>query len=245
MDGQRMTASVFPGGVSVSHLRVYDDAASDGMRGGTPHAHAASSEAYLVLGGRGRVHTVSSSGFEDRELVGGAIMWFSPGSIHRLINVEDLELLVIMQNAGLPEAGDAVMTFPDEVLADPAEYAAHAALPSGDAHAVATAVRDRRDLALAGFQSIVDGLADGSWQRFHDRMASLLHERVPDWRGIWEESSHRGVAETERQLDALSQRDSGYLALASISSGSWRPGPRRFGMCGMLRTFAADDNPRP
>ena len=35
----------------------------------------------------------------------------------------DPDILLVMQNAGLPEAGDAVLTFPPEVLADPEAYA--------------------------------------------------------------------------------------------------------------------------
>ena len=48
----------------------------------------------------------------------GAFVWFTPGTIHRLVNGGDLEILVLMQNAGLPEAGDMVITFPPDVLAD-------------------------------------------------------------------------------------------------------------------------------
>ncbi len=43
----------------------------------------------------------------------------------------DLRITVLMQNGGLPEAGDAVFTFPPEVLADPGAYAAAATLPPG------------------------------------------------------------------------------------------------------------------
>ena len=50
-------------------------------------------------------------------------MWFEPGTIHRLVNGGGLELVVLMQNSGLPEAGDAVFTFPPAILDDPDAYA--------------------------------------------------------------------------------------------------------------------------
>ncbi|GAB3933934.1 hypothetical protein GCM10027614_06000 [Micromonospora vulcania] len=55
--------------------------------------------------------------------------------MHRLVNGGGLSIVVLMQNSGLPEAGDAVLTFPPDVLADPAAYAAAAALPDGERRA--------------------------------------------------------------------------------------------------------------
>ena len=52
------------------------------------------------------------------------------GTIHRLVNEGDLRLFVVMQNADLPEHGDAVLTFPPEILADSDAYARAATLPS-------------------------------------------------------------------------------------------------------------------
>ncbi|MBE1878753.1 cupin domain-containing protein [Myceligenerans pegani] len=121
----------FPGGTSVSHLRVYDWPAPDAPGGsGTPHFHTTSTEAYVVVGGRGRVETLGPQGWASHGLVPGRIVWFSPGVIHRAINDGGLEVLVLMSNAGLPEAGDAVFTFPPEVLASQDAYARAAALPA-------------------------------------------------------------------------------------------------------------------
>ena len=123
---------VFPGATSVSALEVYAGPAPDGLAGGTPHLHTVSAEAYLVVSGRGRLQTVDAAGFAEHPLAAGALVWFDPGVIHRVVNDGDLEVRVIMQNAGLPEAGDAVMTFPDDVLADPERYRAAATLPGSD-----------------------------------------------------------------------------------------------------------------
>ncbi|RPF23093.1 cupin domain-containing protein [Myceligenerans xiligouense] len=121
---------VFPGGTSVSHLRVYDWPAPDAPGGsGTPHLHTTSTEAYVVLAGHGRVETLGPEGFASHQLAPGRIVWFSPGVIHRAVNDGGLEVLVVMSNAGLPEAGDAVMTFPPDVLASADAYREASALP--------------------------------------------------------------------------------------------------------------------
>ena len=44
-----------PGGIGVSHLKVYDD-------GGTPHLHTACTEAYAVVAGTGAVQTLTLHG---------------------------------------------------------------------------------------------------------------------------------------------------------------------------------------
>src|ERR1700754_253452 len=124
---------LMPGGVGISRLCVYDTATPDGRPGGTPHLHLCCTEAYVVTAGRGAVQTLSGQGFAEHELHPGAVVWFTPGTVHRLINGGGLEIVVVMSNSGLPEAGDAVLTFPREVLADPDRYAAAAALPGGGA----------------------------------------------------------------------------------------------------------------
>ncbi|MFC7757364.1 hypothetical protein ACFQY4_04270 [Catellatospora bangladeshensis] len=110
--------------------------------------------------------------------------------MHRLVTDGDLELLVVMQNAGLPEAGDAVLTFPPEVLADPAAYAAAASLaPPAEIEAgpqsgadLDLAARRRRDLALEGYLRLrEDVLARGpaALAPLHQAAAALVRERAP------------------------------------------------------------------
>src|SRR6478609_8206540 len=132
MDRNMTAAPPFPGGIGVSHLRVYDTAAPDGLAGGTPHLHTVCTEAYVVVAGAGEVHTLTSSGFLVTPLEPGAFVWFSPGTIHRLVNGGGLEILVLMANAGLPEAGDMVITFPTDIVADANAYAKAATLPEND-----------------------------------------------------------------------------------------------------------------
>ena len=98
-----------------------------------------------MVSGRGRVQTIGGDGFAETPLEAGALVWFTPGTIHRLVNDSgDLEILVVMANRGLPEAGDMVVLDHPDVLADRDRYLAHAALPAG-----ATTTAGQRDPADA------------------------------------------------------------------------------------------------
>lgn len=226
--------SIFPGGVALSDLEVYDWEAEDGCRGGSPHLHTASSEGYVVIGGSGAVQTLSAAGFAEDRLAVGDVLWFTPGTVHRLINDGDLRLLVVMSNAGLPEAGDAVMTFPSETLGDPAAYAAAAALPAGEGRA--EAARVRRDLALRGFAELRDAGAD-ALPALHRRAVALVQSKVAGWQALWRSTV---LAETERtaeRLDLLAAGDASALADAAVTRVEPTSAERGHGMCGMLRTW--------
>ena len=105
-------AAALPGGIGVSLLTVYDTEAPDGLVGGTPHVHLACSEGYYVIAGSGAVQALTQKGFAETPLQPGTVVWFDPGTIHRLINGGGLKILTLMSNSGLPEAGDAVLTLP-------------------------------------------------------------------------------------------------------------------------------------
>lgn len=260
---------VFPGGTSVSHLRVYDWPAPDAPGGsGSPHFHTASTEAYVPLAGRGRVQTLGPEGFAEHDLVPGRIVWFSPGVIHRAVNDGGLEVLVVMSNAGLPEAGDAVFTFPPDVLADPEAYRVAAALPSAsggpgpadlaehvpaeDDPVVAAAARARRDLALAGFRVLRDSVErDGAaaLDGLYEGAARLVASRAAGWRDVWTASVGRAVADTDAALTALAAPAGGvgpgdvaaavgHLRNGRVAARDAEPGPRRYGMCGRLEVWS-------
>lgn len=238
-------APAFPGATSVSALDVYDGVAPDGLAGGTPHLHTVSAEAYLVVGGRGRVQTIDGGGFAERVLAPGSLVWFAPGVIHRAVNDGGLAVRVIMQNAGLPEAGDAVMTFPDEVLADPERYADAAALPGADRpdeERLAAALA-RRDLAVAGYLALLreDGTVDPHrLAHLHERAVALVAPRVPEWRARWESGALAVARETGDRLDALEAGHDPGLGAARVAEASDAPA---FGMCGRLRRYDTAPDP--
>lgn len=236
-----MTAATpaFPGGTSVSALEVYGGSAPDGLAGGTPHLHTVAAEAYLVVAGRGRLQTIDGGGFAERVLEPGALVWFAPGVIHRAVNDGGLEVRVIMQDAGLPEAGDAVMTFPDDVLADPDRYRSAASLPGDDRphdERLAAAL-DRRDLGVRGFLALLrdDGTVDPNRiARFHERAVALVAPRAPEWRLRWQQGAAEVARRTGERIDALEAgRDPG-LAEARVAEAPSEPA---FGMCGLLRRY--------
>ena len=229
-----------PGGVAVSRLRVYDWPTADGEHGGSPHLHTASTEGYVVIAGTGRVQTLSSQGLDVTELVPGTVAWFTPGTVHRLINDDGLDILTLMSNAGLPEAGDAVMTFPADVLADPEEYARRAALPaSAPSEVLADAARRRRDLALEGFAELCARAAtdlEGTLDDLYASASALVADRARSWKLIVEAGPRAQLAAALMQLERLSAAEAGLMADSGIRSTTPRPG-EQFGMCGMLTTW--------
>ncbi|TDB78069.1 cupin domain-containing protein [Micromonospora sp. KC723] len=229
----------FPGGTSVSRLSVYSSPCADGLAGGTPHLHTASTEAYVVTGGEGELQTLDASGFRSTPLAAGMTVWFTPGTIHRAVNHGSLQVVVVMQNAGLPEAGDAVMTFPPEIVADAARYTAAAALPANaPAGEIDEAVRRRRDLAVSGFQRLVASADAGDLAPLEQLYASavaLVRPRIAAWRQTWKETVERETRHTADILDAL-ERGDGHHLRQSMLLGSPAGEAARWGMCGQLRT---------
>jgi len=169
------------------------------------------------------LETLSGRGYAEHALAEGTLLWFTPGTVHRLVNTGgDLDILVIMQNAGLPEAGDAVLTFPPEVLGDAAAYANAAALPA----------RERRDLAIAGYLTLraggPDALAD-----LYQAAAALVRDRVDGWRKLWLERALAEAVTTGDHLDDLSDGSADHLRESAVYVGA-PAGPERYGMCGHL-----------
>ncbi|HWS38658.1 MAG TPA: cupin domain-containing protein [Actinoplanes sp.] len=211
----------FPGGTSVTRLQVYDDG------GGTPHMHTVSTEAYVVIGGKGTLQTLDTTGFRETPLEAGRTVWFTPGVIHRAINGGDLQVVVVMSNAGLPEAGDAVMTFPPEVIADPDRYREAIALGADPA----ASVRRRRALAVDGFDRLKADPA--ALAAFYRDAAALVRPRIDQWRRIWSHTVEAQTRRTSAMLDALHRGDFQHLHDATLHAAV-PPAATVFGMCGHL-----------
>jgi mannose-6-phosphate isomerase-like protein (cupin superfamily) len=249
--GVPSAAAAFPGATGVTVLDVYDWPAPDGLPGGSAHVHLASTEGYMVLSGAGRLQTLGERGYAETPLRPGECLWFTPGTIHRLVNDGELRLLVVMQNAGLPEHGDAVLTFPPEVLADPAAYARAASLTGGDIdqgdidhrdEALAAAARRRARLAVEGYLALRDQVAARGPAALDDFYAAALRltaGQAADWRDRWHAGALAAAELTGGHLAEIGARVAGHLG----SAGLWRiepsDGPRAYGMCGRLTTYPA------
>lgn len=231
----------FPGGVGLTRLKVYEWETADGVCGGSPHMHTASTEAYFVLAGNGRVETIRTSGYESYELAPNDLLWFSPGTIHRLVNDGDLEILAIMQNGGLPEAGDAVLTFDSEVVADPVRYARAASLTGGSpSDSLQNAARLRRDAALAGYQRLKEAAIAGEGQylrKFHQDAVRLIQSRVPEWTSLWKETVVPESRRTANWLKELAQGQASHFANATVARSEANSPGTIFGMCGTLQKW--------
>ena len=238
----------FPGAVALTRLGVYDWEAADGACGGSPHMHTASTEAYLVLAGTGRVETITAKGYESHDLADNDLLWFSPGTIHRLINTGGLDILVIMQNGGLPEAGDAVLTFEADIVADPVRYAQTAALDGGSfndgrgpaSNPLADAARTRRDAAMTGYQRLKEAALAGNIdavEQFQRDAVRLVQSRVPGWQALWRERIAPEAARTEQWLADLAQGRFSHFQDAAVSRTAPAGEQRIFGMCGMLQKW--------
>lgn len=228
-----------PGAVGVSKLSVYDTATPDGLHGGTPHLHLCCTEAYVVSGGTGKVQTLSGQdGFQEHDLKPGAVLWFTPGTIHRLINHGGLEITVLMSNSGLPEAGDAVLTFPLDVVKDPDRYASAVALPDGGAPgADITAAYRRRDLAVQGFHELRE---NDALHEFYEAAMKLKQPLLGSWRERWEQGARRAAEQTGEQIDALVNNDPGHLWESRVTARFGPDEEGRLGMCGLLNTYRLD-----
>jgi len=137
---------------------------------------------------------------------------------------------VIMANAGLPEAGDMVLTFPPEVLDDPGAYRRAAASPLDD-----DGVRVRRDLAVDGFLALRSG-GQAALDEFHRRAAALLAPLAADWREVWERGPKAEIERTGEQLARVAAGERGAMAEAAVES--LPPAEDRvYGCCGTLGKY--------
>ncbi|WP_206330798.1 cupin domain-containing protein [Modestobacter sp. KNN46-3] len=240
MSGAGGTVPPLPGAVGLSGLSVYPWDTADGLHGGSPHLHLCCSEAYVVVAGRGRLQTLTlAGGAAELPLTAGDVVWFTPGTIHRAVNDEDLQVVVVMENSGLPEAGDAVLTLPAEHLRDPDAYAAATSLVGPDGQPSPERARARRDLAVAGFLELRERTAAGdagALTAFHEAAAALVRPRVPDWRERWTAGALAAAHRTGERLDALTEGEAPHLRAAGVHRLSRQAEPV-LGMCGFLSPY--------
>ena len=229
----------FPGAVGITALRVYPWSTTDGLCGGSPHVHLCCTEGYVVAGGTGRLHTLTAGGAEETPLRVGDVVWFTPGTIHRAVNDGGLHVVALMQNSGLPEAGDAVLTLPPEHLADPEAYRRAVDLEGPDGAPSEARARARRDLAIQGYTELrrrTDAGDGAALEEFYSAAAALVRPRLAAWRAVWEQGAAAASRRTGEQLDALADGSHQHLRDATVGRIA-EPDPTTLGMCGFLSPY--------
>jgi len=118
-----MTPSLL-GGIGLTHLQVYHHRPDpDGRHTGCAHIHALTPEAYFGLHGEGAIELHDpQNGFRSVPILPGTFVQFAPGTLHRSVSTDNLRVLAIMGNGGLPERGDARIYFGPEADADEQEF---------------------------------------------------------------------------------------------------------------------------
>jgi mannose-6-phosphate isomerase-like protein (cupin superfamily) len=228
-----VSAPELPGAVGITALRVYAWDAADGLCGGSPHVHLCCTECYVVVGGTGRLQTLTASGPGEEPLRAGDVVWFGPGTIHRAVNDGDLQVVVLMQNSGLPEAGDAVLTLPPEHLVDRVTYDRATAAPSAER------ARARRDLAVQGFLELRRRTEAGdptALEEFYAAAAALTRPQLATWRERWRRGAAAAADRTGREIDALAAGDHSHLRAAAVARVA-QPDQDVIGMCGYLAPY--------
>jgi mannose-6-phosphate isomerase-like protein (cupin superfamily) len=232
---------LFPGAVGISNLRVYPWQTDDGLHGGSPHVHLCCTECYVVVGGRGRLQTLTASGFTESPLAPGDVVWFTPGTIHRAVNDDGaLRVVVLMQNSGLPEAGDAVLTLPARYLSEVDIYRPAVSLVGPGAPAPSPdRAKARRDLAVEGFTELRRRSEAGdtaALDEFYAAAAALVRPQLDAWQARWEEGAQAVSRRTGEQIEALRRGDHRHLAEATVSRIE-QPEQNTLGMCGFLSPY--------
>ena len=204
----------FPGATAVSTLR--SDSTGGGMHD-CPHVHLACTEAYVVVRGEGELHTLTIAGLERRPLRPGIVVWFAPGTVHRAIDLDGaLEVVVVTQNSGMVEAGDVVPTFPPEHLESPEAYrlATRAEDEPG--------ARQRRDLAIEGFEALADAVNAGepaALAGFYRQAVQLRSELYGGWDKVLRSGALAAAERTAGDLWALRQGRIDHLLEAAVRVG--------------------------
>jgi mannose-6-phosphate isomerase-like protein (cupin superfamily) len=227
-----------PGATLATRLKVYDTPGPDGQTGGTPHMHLLCSEMYFVIGGSGAVEIIDARGFSIVELALHDVYVFSPGTLHRLINPRrDLELLIVMQNSGLPERGDAIVTMREEVMRSAESYAAAMRAQTFD-----DAWR-RRDEGVRGFLEIKAEI-ERSPQAGREALLNfykLAAQRTAARRAEWLRVVRDGpLAEAEHSLGAIEALNAGSIDFLLDSAQYFEKSVpySAIGFCGHLQRYA-------
>ena len=232
-----LSAPRMPGATLLTRLKVYDTMTPDGQRGGTPHFHFLCTEMYFVLNGTGAVEMIDGQGFSRVDLMPHSALVFTPGTIHRLINPNgDLEILVMMQNSGLPERGDNIVCFSDEWLIDKERYTEAMTVKT-----VEDAYR-RRDRGVEGFLKLKAAFEDDpakgceSLHQIYQRASQLVASQKDEWDTVIRGGALADAETSTQRVELLKENEINYLFGAQhflIEAKSYST----LGFCGHLNRY--------
>jgi len=233
---------ILPSGIGLSHLKVYTEDAPGTLAcgpGGSAHFHTVCSELYFVLSGSGFVELLSSKGYQKVPLEPRQVICMTPGIIHRLDNPnKNLEILVIMQNGGLAERSDYVLTFPEKIISDDAAYA-HAVRISSHADAIT-----RRDLSLEGFHALKTAFQAGpdagnaALEKLYQHAHRILGPKVEGFEWMLRTGSLTELKTSHDAVDFVRNNHMEYLTKARWCIIDPAQDQIRSGLCGDLRSYA-------
>jgi mannose-6-phosphate isomerase-like protein (cupin superfamily) len=234
---------ILPGGIGLSHIHVYNTAGPDSAIGGGAHIHMVCSEIYYTLEGAGQIELLSANGLETIDLLPNKAVFFRPGIFHRVLNPnKNLKILSIMQNGGLPERGDFVMSFPQKILTSPSAYTKAVRVTN-----MADALK-RRDLSIEGYLPIRDAFAksrdDGqkALRQFYQAARDLMVPKVDGFEWVLKVGAQNEVKDSLDACDFIRSGRTGYLETAKSAAIYPLESPSAPGMCGELHPYALEDN---
>ena len=222
------------GGIGLTVLRVYDQRPGpDGVTAGCAHVHALTGEAYFGVAGEGALELHDSvRGFRRVEIRPGSYVQFPPGTLHRSVSTNRLEVLAIMGNAGLAERGDARIYFGAEADADPRRYEALRSLVDKGLDGAL----ERRDASARAYVQLM-----ALWEKNRaayfaelERFTARHHETIATHRATMEEAIRTGPLRAAQ--DTLELLATLGATQSSPGAGVWREPDHApvLGMCGML-----------
>ncbi len=232
-----MTQSTLLGGIGLTHLTVYQERPGpDGVHAGCAHVHALTPEAYFGVSGEGAIELHDlEKGYRRVPITKGTFVQFPPGTLHRSVSTDHLEVLAVMGNGGLAERGDARIYFGKDVDDTPGEYERLRTLvKSGLDGAMA-----RRDASARAYGVLMDlwetdkAAYTAELARFIDTHRLAIAGKAP----VFKQAILDGpFAAGEQALDHLAAL-SGATAKSDLLTGRADIAETDviFGMCGTLR----------
>lgn len=186
---------------------------------------------------------LSLNGYQKIELQPNKVVFFRPGVIHRLVNPnKNLEILLIMQNGGLPERGDFILTFLPEIMGDTNAYMAASRATN------ITEALTRRNAANLGFNDLRDTMlanpnkGQQKLREFYDHARRLLLPKVDGFEWVLKSGSLYEAKSSHDAIDFIRNNHMEYLEKATWAGIYPMNEPLRQGTSGTMHPYAVQES---